>query len=253
MNWGEFDIQNGVHHWQAPNLGDESAYLLARQKEGRLLSDPEVASLPRLPKNHPLYNEWLKRRDTAKRFKAYLKMNGFTTALDIGCGNGWFTKCISEAPEMEQVIGLDVNQPELEQAARVFPDEKIRWFLSDVFLWDKKHIQFNLIVLNASIQYFSNIGRLLDHCKELLNPGGELHILDSPFYHAEELVAARERSKNYYRSIGVPEMIDNYYHHNWETVNEFEVLYRPNRALIKALARPNASPFPWLCYKKKAL
>lgn len=251
MIWGEFDIQNGVHHWQAPNLGDEHAYLMARKKEGRILSDLEVADLPRLPKNHPLYNEWQKRRDTAKRFKAYLKMNSFTSALDIGCGNGWFTKRISESPGMEQVIGLDVNLPELEQAARVFPDEKTRWFLSDIFCWEKQNIQFDLIVLNASIQYFSSVSRLLTHCKQLLNPDGELHILDSPFYHAEELVAARMRSREYYKSIGVPDMIQNYHHHNWDSVREFEVLYHPSRAIYKALTKPNASPFPWLCFKKK--
>ena len=179
-------------------------------------------------------------------------MNQFKTALEIGCGNGWFANAISESPGMETVVGLDINKPELEQAARVFPDAKIRWFLSDIYQWDARNIQFDLIVLNASFQYFANADRLIKQCKRLLNKGGELHILDSPFYHTEELVAAHNRSKTYYQNLGVPEMASNYHHHNWEAVKDFRVLYKPRKSMVGSFFRPNASPFPWLCYKKES-
>lgn len=253
MMWGEFHIENGVCHWGAIPLDNQQAYQEARQLEGRVLSDQEVLNLPVLPKRHPLAKEWLKRRDTASRFVSFLKMNGYRSALEIGCGNGWFCNLMAQIPGMEQVVGLDVNQPELEQAARVFPDTKIKWFLSDIFQWDAKNIQFDLIVLNASIQYFPDLERLLKQCKRLLHPGGALHILDSPFYHTEEMVAAQTRSQSYYTQLGVPKMAVHYHHHSWDAVEDLEVLYRPNRSLIRSLFWPNASPFPWLCYQKRTL
>ena len=252
MMWGDFHTANGVHHWGSIPYGNASAYLETRKREGRLLEDDLVKDLPKLPKTHPLHAEWKKRQDTAKRFRLYQKMNSFKSALEIGCGNGWFSNMLAQTAGMERVVGLDVNQPELEQAARVFADEKIQWFCSDIFQWDGRNIQFDLIVLNASVQYFQNIERLLMQCRQLLNPGGELHILDSKFYHTEEMVAAQQRSKTYYRELGTPEMAGHYYHHNWDSVTDLQILYRPRRSMLGSFLRPNASPFPWLCYKKKA-
>lgn len=244
--WGEFQIQNGVHLWGSIPGANPEAYLEVRRKEGRLLTDDQVRELPVLSNEHPLSEEWKMRKDTANRFRAYLKHQNFRSALEIGCGNGWFSETLAEAPGMEEVVGLDVNIPELEQAVRVFGSDKIRWICGDLFQWKADSIQFDLIVLNASIQYFPNMERLFKHCNRLLNTGGELHILDSPVYHIEQLVAARERTENYYRELGVPQMASSYFHHRWDQFKEFKIHYRPKRSLFQRLIRPNASPFPWL-------
>jgi hypothetical protein len=81
-------------------------------------------------------------------------------------------------------------------------------------------------------------------------------MLDSPLYRVEEIPAARERTRTYYRSIGFPEMADYYFHHPVSALTEFSPrwLYRPQGWQIRLARRfgRSVSPFPWICIRQES-
>ena len=228
-------------------------YLLLRKKEGRIYSDKEVADLPEIDKEHIHYNEWQVRKDTSSRLIKYLvRKQKALEILEIGCGNGWLSAKLSMIP-LSQVTGIDINREELNQAKRVFSKiENLEFFncsLQDEMFSDRK---FDLIVFAASVQYFSSLKKMLNEALKRLKSGGEIHIIDSHLYKQNEKSAALFRSHEYYKSIGFPEMSDQYFHHSLEDLKLFnhDILYDP-RSIINKLKK-NKNPFYWICVRNNA-
>ena len=230
----------------------EADYLKVREKEGRIFSDELVTILPRLPKSHPLHNEWLYRADTQSRFCKYLSSKKESSAiLDLGCGNGWFSLKMKIAFPQASIYALDVNRLELEQASKVFPENQITLLHGDIFQDIFVPESFQLIVLNSSLQYFPDFKLLMYRLFELLKRGGEIHILDSPFYKTvQNQKEARNRSRSYFSGMEVKEMIQHYHHHTFEDLQGFSysILYDPNttrNSLMRILGQ-KVGIFPWI-------
>ena len=235
MNWLEkYPRQQEVYNLSPEEKAFEEAYLSVREKEGRLLSDELVSGLPVLPKTHALAKEWEIRQVNSKRLLAYLqKLAQPLRILDLGCGNGWFTHLIAERTGSE-ILGLDINSQELAQAARLFTTEKCHFAYADIFSTALPVQYFDIVICNASIQYFQNLKALHERLQKLSKPAGEWHIIDSPFYASEALVAAKERSANYYTEKDIPEMNSYYFHHMESEVQQLggTVLYQPKNGLV---------------------
>lgn len=242
MNWLN-EQTSGVVYLSAPKTDFEHPYTTVRQKENRLLSDEAVQLLPNTKKDSPHASEWKKRADTLKRFQRYLVQKGTQTVLEIGCGNGWFAHQL--ASEGRTVIGLDVGQLELEQAARCFSLPHLYFVCCTDFSLIPPS-SFDCIVFNASIQYFELSADWWQQLFALLKPDGEIHLLDSPFYTQHELSAAQQRSKTYFQGLDIPSASDYYFHQTWDLLpKNAKIHYKPNK--WKRLLRPNSSPFPWIC------
>ena len=243
-------IQNGVFIASEPNNSFSDAYIKVRQKEGRIYTKEELTRLPDISPEHPHSGEWKLRQKSAKRFSNYLKkLNRNNYLLEIGCGNGWFTNLC--ARNVKAAVGIDVNLQELEQAANAFQSANVSFAYWDVFSENPFKEKFDIIVLNAVIQYFPDIKKLLTALNKYLNVGGEIHIIDSPFYNRDKIEAASMRTKAYYEKIGVPEMSDHYFHHSAHQIKNFEVLYQPSQNKLKRLIKGKDMPFGW--YKKTAI
>ena len=230
----------------------EEDYLNVREKEGRIFSDELVKMLPRLPKAHPLHKEWLHRTDTQIRFCKYLSSKkGTLLILDLGCGNGWFSMKMKSTSPKANIFSLDVNTLELQQAAKVFPENQIAFLHGDIFQDIFKPASFEMIVLNSSLQYFPDFKLLMDRLFELLKNNGEIHLLDSPFYETvQNKKEARNRSRSYFSDMEVKQMIQHYHHHTFEDLQDFSysTLYNPNKiwnSLIRTLGQ-RVSIFPWI-------
>ena len=177
---------------------------------------------------------------------AYLQQKNAPLAiLDIGCGNGWFTNKMASVNLNYTVIGTDINTPELEQATRVFKTKNLQFIHADIFNTEQFNEQFNIITLNACVQYFPDFKALIIRLKSFLKPKGEVHIIDSAFYKDGEIISARKRSEKYYSDLGFPEMAQNYFHHARTNIKDFEILYRPKNLVFSKLLNIKDSPFCW--------
>ncbi len=226
-------------------------YLQVRQKEGRLYPDDVVAQLPYVVANHPLKKEWEARRASMKKVARYVAgLPRSVRLMELGCGNGWLSHHLAALPDVH-VWGLDRSSSELAQAARVFGSANLAFAAADIFAPPFARDSFDIILIASAIQYFPDLARLITQLCGLLQPKGEIHIIDSPLYQEAEVEAARERTKAYYAALGSPEMAAYYFHHTYGELHEFmpRVLYRPDSVqarLAKSLGRVD-SPFPWIC------
>lgn len=229
----------------------EAAYLAVREKEQRIYSDEIVAQLPTLSPTHRYYNEWAKRKKSHNKLVEYIGKKGAgLSILEVGCGNGWLSNSIATLANAK-VLGIDLNKTEVEQAERVFKKNKNAIFLySDIYSLKNRNQKFDLIIFAASIQYFHSLTEVFDAAKELLNPLGEIHVLDSPFYTQNELQEAANRTKEYYLNLGFPEMASHYYQHTFSEIKNlgFKPLYSP-KSLFTIFDR-DRNPFYWLYYSR---
>lgn len=225
----------------------EAIFTQLRQKEHRVYTDEEVAKLPIISSGHVHYKEWLLRKKSSQKLVAYLKKKWKALdILEIGCGNGWLSHQLSTIPG-SRVIGSDINFSEIQQAANVFQNvPNLHFMYVDAEPGVFKEKRFDTIVFAASIQYFESLHKTISNTLKLLKPGGEIHILDSPFYSSPERMAAKLRTRHYYESAGFPEMADCYFHHCYDDLENYNYLkhYDPKSWRTKFLR--NKNPFPWI-------
>ncbi len=221
-------------------INQAEAYVLLRKKEGRLYQDDQLMALPLVVKNHQYYNEWRLRAKSFEKLKKHL-YGRKGRLLDIGCGNGWMSHALAKFGF--EVTGLDTNSMELEQANNVFNLPNLNWVLGDIFKWEPAK-KFDCIVLSASMQYFKSLPNLVGKLKSLLAPKGEVIFMDSFFYSDTERKQAQERSRIYYKEMGVREMEKQYFHHCLSDLAAFNVsiIYQPLHPLIRKFT--NSPPFP---------
>ncbi len=240
--------RKGVFYITEPKLLFEEMYVQVRKQENRLLEDEIVVQLPCISSDHPYHEEWKKRQDTCTQFMHHLKQHPPKTALDIGCGNGWFTHQISTIAT--STFGLDVGTEELEQAARCFANESTKFICcTDWSLLPNN--TFDLITFNASLQYFELNEAFWKQVYRCLTSTGVIHILDTPFYKQQEIASAKQRSNSYFSKMNAA-AASNYYHHScWNDLpQQAKVVYRFNK--WKKIFRKNSSPFPWIVIHKPA-
>jgi ubiquinone/menaquinone biosynthesis C-methylase UbiE len=225
----------------------DQLYFRLRQKEGRIYTDADVATLPFIYKSHPHYNEWVTRKHSQKALLSYIKnKKTFTSILEVGCGNGWLSAGMAKSIDAE-VTGLDINTYELEQAKRVFRNiPNLNFINSPLQSGSLKHEKFDMIIFAASIQYFSSLKQIIQIAIEHLTLQGEVHIMDSPFYQIQETAAARQRTREYYKALGFEAMANQYYHHQLAELENFQykILHHPNSWKNKLSIKKN--PFYWI-------
>ena len=242
-----FQFQKGVYI--SPNARQrfadfENAYLQVRQKEGRVLDVEQIRNLPYVKgKDEEL---WILRRKNISRFIKYLqKKEAQLKILEVGCGNGFFSHLISQ--QGHQVTGIDVNLPELEMAAAAFGHNTIKWMCVDIINEKPFDKEFDLVVFCAAFQYFEFPDKVINKCLEIIKPGGEIHIIDSPFYRHANINKARQSSRRYFEKQGVSSMHAYFFHHPLSSLKRFnaELMYRPSWLKIKLLMQTD-SPLPWI-------
>jgi len=230
---------------QTPDGGFGDIYIGTRYQEKRLLSDGQVMFLPDIEPTHIHYKEWLLRKRSALRLVDYLsKKNEPLTILEIGCGNGWLSSKLSAIPGAH-VTGLDINQVEILQAKRIFAKNNLKFIWSGFEPAILKGKKFDIILFAASIQYFSSVKEVLENAFPCLADDGEIHIMDTHFYKPEELKLAVQRTENYYKELGYPEMTAYYFHHCINDIRQFKhtILVNPS-SLLNRIGRKE--PFYWI-------
>lgn len=250
LNDHHFEFRNGVHFQrglQRPAPFEEQYHQL-RRKEGRIYSDSELINLPFGSPGSRHEKEWAARASSMAVLFQHLSERKITSALEIGCGNGWLAHRLADRLACT-VTGVDCNEHELMQAARVFPDTKLHFVYGDVLSNPFPSASFDLILLSSSLQYFPKVEAIIDCCLRLVSANGEIVIVDTPIYSKEERPAAIARSKTYFDSMGMPDMAKHYFHHTHADLGRYkaEMIFDPRSPLARIsriLTRKPVPPFP---------
>lgn len=230
---------NNVLYLTEPTQEFEEVYARVRTKENRWLSDDLVKGLPIVPNGHPHEKEWKKRVYSLNKILEILKKAGSLRILEIGCGNGWFSNKLVESGL--QVDAVDIGKEELEQAARCFKSDQLRFICcNNLSLLDNS--TYDTILFNASIQYFGLTRSFWELLNSKLQENGKIFIMDSPIYNENEVISAKYRSEEYFNQLNEPDASSYYKHLTWSNIPKHKALYSPSK--LKRLFNSNQSPFP---------
>lgn len=219
-------------------------YHAVRTAEERVYDDGDVLHLPTVPRNHRYAHEWKVRRQTLAGIRRYLYRRRPESVLELGCGNGWLTARLAEHLTQTRFCGIDPNQPEIEQARRVFNAvSNVSYKQAGLMDLGDGPEAFDVILIPSALQYFPTLGKPAELLESRLSPGGEIHILDTPLYPDEAArQAAAARSRDYYTQLGFPEMADHYFHH---TLTDVSKAFSGNLRQL-SFGMFTRHPFPWL-------
>ncbi len=95
--------------------------------------------------------------------------------LDIGCGNGWVVRHISQSQNCSLAWGLDLCENMIQAAINRQQDEKEHYLCSDVLEWDTS-MQFDIIFSMEALYYMFPIQKALSCLYTLTAPNGHLAI-----------------------------------------------------------------------------
>jgi ubiquinone/menaquinone biosynthesis C-methylase UbiE len=236
------------------NSSIEGLYHALRDKEGWIYPDAIVERLPIIAKSDPHSAQWLVRKNSFHRFVQYLiAQHSGSTILDVGCGNGWMANGL--AKRGFQVCAIDLNYPELRQAARIFRETtNATWLYGNVLSDVVPDDSIDYVVMASSLQYFIDIPQLMKSLFRIVRDAGEIHIIDTPFYSASEKDKAAQRSTAYFASIGYPDFADHYFHRTYDELRNysFRLQYHPKRMMdkVRNILGQRGSPFPWIIIQK---
>ena len=99
-----------------------------------------------------------------------------SSALEVGCGTGAFSRCLAQCAQ--QVIALDLSVEMIRVArARSAQFKNLEYCCADVMATDLPHASFDCIASIATLHHLS-LREVLFKLKESVKPGGVLLVLD---------------------------------------------------------------------------
>ena len=92
--------------------------------------------------------------------------------LDVGCGNGWVVRKISQIQNCKKAIGIDKSQNMITKAKSKKKSSKENYLRTDILSWKFKG-KFDYIFSMESLYYSTPMESALKKIYRLLKPGGE--------------------------------------------------------------------------------
>ena len=187
-------------------------YALHRAAEGRGHDGDELLSLPYL-RSGPLARQWSVRARSFNAFLAHVlrphaeRLKRPLRILDLGAGNGWLSYRV--ALEGHSAVALDIRDDTIDGLGAADPfvrrvPGKIERLQASFEQVPLEPATIDIAVFNASLHYAIDLGQVLHEAARLTVPGGQLAILDSPFYRheADGLAMVAEKKAQALRRFG---------------------------------------------------
>ena len=92
--------------------------------------------------------------------------------LDVGCGNGWVIRYVSDLSTCKKAIGIDKSKKMIIQANKKINNNKESFVYTDVESW-KYTGKFDFIFAMESIYYADSMEKAIEKIYKLLKPGGK--------------------------------------------------------------------------------
>ena len=108
---------------------------------------------------------------TVNQFLDKLSIKQNFRFLDIGCGNGWVVRKMSQHPSCIQAIGIDKSKMMVKNAKSKILSEKENYFVTELETWKTKE-KFDIIFSMESLYYSVPMESALEKVFRLLKKGG---------------------------------------------------------------------------------
>jgi ubiquinone/menaquinone biosynthesis C-methylase UbiE len=170
-----------------------SAYAEHRAQEGRGYSGEALLELP-YAESGPLAGQWAIRARTFDAFMsrvlrpAAAALDRPLTVLDLGAGNGWLSYRV--ALEGHHALALDIRDDMVDGLGAAGPFRRrvpgqIECLVASFDAIPLASVSVDIALFNASLHYATDLRAVLAEAERVTRPGGQIVILDSPFYRSE--------------------------------------------------------------------
>ena len=106
------------------------------------------------------------------KFLKKISFNKPFSFLDVGCGNGWVIRYISNISKCKKAMGIDKSKKMIIQANKKIKNNKESFVCTDIEEW-KYSGKFDFIFAMESIYYADSIENAIQRIYKLLKPGGQ--------------------------------------------------------------------------------
>ena len=134
-----------------------------------------------MDKTSQLFDKWAKtgraeemekgHGTTVNKFLDKLVFDKPFTFLDIGCGNGWVVRKISQLSNCKKAIGIDKSKMMIKNAKSKILSKKESYFVTELESWDTTE-KFDVIFSMESLYYSVPMESALEKVFKLLKKGG---------------------------------------------------------------------------------
>lgn len=191
----QYPCVDGIWRFLPHPLAEEydhfvKSYEAIRREEGWGSKDPDYyRSLPFTYGSRRYQDIWHVRVGSYRTFMEQIirplagRLDGHLRVLDLGAGTGWLSYRLAQAGHHSAAVDLITNQWDGLGAWRHYPPDAP--FVPVQATFD--HLPFagascDLVVFNGAIHYAPDYDRTLKQALQLLQPGGQIVIMDSPYY-----------------------------------------------------------------------
>lgn len=91
--------------------------------------------------------------------------------LDLGCGYGWYCKYTADHGAAK-VLGIDLSEKMLAEAARRNCDEKIQYRHCGIEAYEYPESAWDVVVSNLALHYIEDLDQVFQNVWRTLRPGG---------------------------------------------------------------------------------
>jgi SAM-dependent methyltransferase len=111
---------------------------------------------------------------TVNQFLDKLSLKENFRFLDIGCGNGWVVRKISQNPLCTKAVGIDKSKMMIKNAKSKTFSKKENYFVTELETWNTKE-KFDIIFSMESLYYSVPMESALEKVFKLLKKGGTFY------------------------------------------------------------------------------
>jgi ubiquinone/menaquinone biosynthesis C-methylase UbiE len=108
---------------------------------------------------------------TVSKFLRKISFNKPFSFLDVGCGNGWVIRYVSDIPTCKKATGIDKSKKMIMLANKKINNNKESFVCTDIESW-KYTGKFDFIFAMESIYYADSMEKAIKKIYKLLKPGG---------------------------------------------------------------------------------
>ena len=139
--------------------------------------------------------------------------------IDIGCGDGVYTRALSEKCHPRLMIGTDISKKATNYAQDKFgKNGKIEFYYHDIYTLSKKFEDFDIAIVRGVLHHLDQPERAIHEISKITN---EIFIIEPNGYNL--LLKLIERLSPYHRAHGeksyLPLII-----HKWLKINKFRIV-----------------------------
>jgi SAM-dependent methyltransferase len=168
------------------------------------------------PERHPDYAEWAcdAATELEERFLSELPRLAPRSVLDVGCGNGALLQKLAGRLPQADLVGINLQPAQVRVARQLLAATRATVVEGDFLRHDFSR-RFELICLVESAFHIADKNELCRKLAQLLEPGGEIWILD---------IVIAERAANAFATLGRDQSVFSYI-----PLEEWRALFEPQR------------------------